>query len=177
MRLSCTDSWALTSRYTCHMSMMFSFSERTSITLSPTARVWILNKFPPIFFGREKIFCQIFRVCIKIWQKNTSSSFWWLVAEYTHCMVMLSISFDSLDVFTSQKSNGSHLQALAPYFLVQKAFFEGQKWIMFKFFHLILHFIMNSILRNKWICIRDKIKLLNEKKCSEYIDNMEIVIF
>ena len=61
-RLSCTDSRASISRYTCHMSMMFSFSERTSITLSPTARVWILNKFPHIFFGREKKFCQIFRV-------------------------------------------------------------------------------------------------------------------
>ena len=61
-RLSCPDSRASTSRYTCHMSMMFSFSERTSITLSPTARIWILNKFPPIFFGREKNFCQVFRV-------------------------------------------------------------------------------------------------------------------
>ena len=107
-RLSCPDSRASTSRYTCHMSMMFSFSERTSITLSPTARVWILNKFPPIFFGREKKFCQIFRMvkndakyASKFDKKNTFSSFWWLVAEYTHYMVMLSISFDSLDVFTS----------------------------------------------------------------------------
>ena len=107
-RLSCTDSRASISRCTCHMSMMFSFSERTSITLSPTARVWILNKFPHIFFGREKKFCQIFRVvkndvkyALKFDKKNTFSSFWWLVAEYTHYMVMLSISFDSLDVFTS----------------------------------------------------------------------------
>ena len=52
-RLSCSDSRASISRYTCHMSTIFSFSERTSITLSPIARVWILDKFPPIFLDAK----------------------------------------------------------------------------------------------------------------------------
>ena len=67
------------------MNTMFSFSESMAITLSPTARVCWLEKFPPIFFfGQKKFISKKW-----IWQKvkilslkNHEKMWFWLLQAF-----------------------------------------------------------------------------------------------